>query len=131
MLEPNTHQLRIALQLPSAMSYANPILETAAATSTACNLSARVAAVWQQLVLLLLEPKWTKASQRRARAATEHATIAVLPASTTRFYGRRHFSLSVHIRVASAITGEEILKPLQIQRQQKLRSLLRQLQHIA
>jgi hypothetical protein len=107
------------------MSYANPILETAAATSTARNLSARVAAVWQQLVLLLLEPKWTKASQRRA--ATEHATIAVLPASTA----PATFSLSVHLRVASPITGEEIFQPLQIQRQQKLRSLLRQLQHIA
>ena len=124
-LEPNTHRLRIALNLLSAMSYANPILETAVAASTARNLSARVAAVWKQLVLLLLKPKWTASSQ--SRAATEHAAIAVLPASTA----AATFSLSVHLRVVSPITGEEIIQPLQIQRQQKLRSLLRQLQHIA
>ena len=35
MLKTNTHQLRIALQLPSAMSYAKPILETIAATEHA------------------------------------------------------------------------------------------------
>ena len=38
---------------------------------------------------------------------------------------------SVHLRVVSPITGEEIFQPLQIHRQQTIRSVLRQLQHIA
>ena len=112
------------------MSHANPILETAAATSIGVrNLSARVAATWQWLVLRLLEPKCTVLLllQRRAAAATEHAAIAALPAYTA----ATTLSLSVHLRVVSAVTGEEIFQPLQIQRQQKLRSLLRQLQYIA
>ena len=108
------------------MSHANPIFETAAAASTARDLSARVGAVWQHLVVLVLEPKWSKASQQR-RAATEHAAIAVPPTSTA----TTTCSLSVHIRVTSPFTGKEIFQRLQVQRQQKLRSLLRQLQHIA
>ena len=108
-----------------AATDANPILETAATTNPTRNLSARVAAGWQQLVLLLLNPKWTKAWQRRA--ATEHAALAVLPASIA----AATFSPSVHLRVVSPFTSEEIFQPLQIPRQQKLRSLLRQLQHIA
>jgi len=59
-------------------------------------------------------------------AATEHAAIAVLPASTT----ATTFNLSVHLRVVSPVTGVQIFPPLQIQRQQKIRCLLRQLQHI-
>ena len=66
-------------------------------------------------------PKCTKASQRRA--ATEHAAMATLPAFTT--------AATFSLRVTSPITGREILPPLQIQRHQKLRSLLRQLQYIA
>ena len=66
-------------------------------------------------------PKCTKASQRRA--ATEHAAMAILPASTA--------AATFSLRVTSPITGREILPPLQIQRHQKLRSLLRQLQYIA
>ena len=113
------------------MSHANPILETAAATSIGVrNLSARVAANWQWLVLRLL-PLHSRTVllllQRRAAAATEHAAIAALPAYTA----ATTLSLSVHLRVVSAVTGEEIFQPLQIQRQQRLRSLLRQLQHIA
>ena len=66
-------------------------------------------------------PKCTKASQRRA--ATEHAAMATLPAFTA--------AATFSLRVTSPITGREILPPLQIQRHQKLRSLLRQLQYIA
>ena len=92
------------------------------ATSTARNLSGQVAAAWQQLVVLLLQRTGSQ-----SRAATEHAAIAAPSASTT----AATFSLSVHLRVVSPITGEEIFQPLQIQRQQKVRSLLRQMQHIA
>jgi len=66
-------------------------------------------------------PKCTKASQRRA--ATEHAAMATLPAFTA--------AATFSLRVTSPITGREILPPLQIQKHQKLRSLLRQLQYIA
>jgi hypothetical protein len=66
-------------------------------------------------------PKCTKATQRRA--ATEHAAMATLPAFTA--------AATFSLRVTSPITGREILPPLQIQRHQKLRSLLRQLQYIA
>ena len=92
------------------------------ATSTARNLSGQVAAGWQQLVVLLLQR-----TTSQSRTATEHAAITALPASTT----TATFSQRVHLRVVSPITGEEIFQPLQIQRQQKLSSLLRQLQHIA
>ena len=101
----------------------------AATTSTAHNLcpctTCRVTAGWQQLVLLLLEPKRTRARQRRA--ATEHTAIAILPAANT----ADTLDISVHLRVASSFTGEEIFPPIQIQRQQNLRSLVRQLQHLA
>ena len=66
-------------------------------------------------------PKCTEASKRRA--ATEHAAMATLPAFTA--------AATFSLRVTSPITGREILPPLQIQRHQKLRSLLRQLQYIA
>ena len=66
-------------------------------------------------------PKCTKATQRRA--ATEHAAMATLPAFTA--------AATFSLRVTSPITGREILPPLQIQKHQKLRSLLRQLQYIA
>ena len=57
-----------------------------------------------------------------ACTATEHAQQAE---------ALMHTSLSVQIRVVSSITGEQIFGALRIQRQQKTRSLLRQLQHIA
>ena len=128
------------------MSYVNPISETAADTSTPRNPSGQVATVGQQLVLLLqcTPPYYSWCCCYRARyrarchcriyrevlqdsAATEHTAIAVLPASTDTAAS----SLSVHLRVVSSFTGEEIFQPIQIQRQQKIRSLLRQLQHIA
>ena len=112
--------------MPSVMTaMAHDMLVMAATTSTAHNLSSRVTAGWQQLVLLLLEPKWTRARQRRA--ATEHTAIAILPAANT----ADTLNLSVHLRVASPFTGEEIFPQMQIQRQQNLRSFVRQLQHLA
>ena len=108
---------------------AHDMLVMAATTSTAHNLcpctTCRVTAGWQQLVLLLLEPKRTRARQRRA--ATEHTAIAILPAANT----ADTLDLSVHLRVASSFTGGEIFPPIQIQRQQNLRSFVRQLQHLA
>jgi len=125
-LEHNTHQLSIAMKLPSAMSYANPMLETADTPKPWRQLvSSRATTGWQQLVLLLLEPKWTKASQRRA--ATEHTAIAILPAANT----ADTLNLNVNLRVTSPFTGKEIFPPIQIQRQQNLRSFVRQLQHLA
>ena len=112
--------------MPSVMTaMAHDMLVMAATTSTAHNLSSRVTAGWQQLVLLLLEPKRTRTRQRRA--ATERTAIAILPAANT----TDTLDLSVHLRVASPFTGEEIFPPIQIQRQQNLRSFVRQLQHLA
>ena len=74
-----------------------------------------------------MSTEWEQVELWQRRAATEHAAIAALPASTV----TATFSRNVNLRVISAITGEEIFQPLQIQTHHKLRSLLRQLQHIA
>ena len=73
---------------------------------------------------------WIEHTGQRWRAWIvnhEHTAIAILPAANT----ADTVNLSVHVRVASPFTGEEIFPPIQIQRQQNLRSFVRQLQHLA
>ena len=64
-----------------------------------------------------------------ARSATEHAQQAEALMHTSLSVQMRR--LSVQITVESLVSGEQIFGPLRIQRTQKTRSLLRQLQHIA
>jgi len=71
----------------------------------------------------------TSASETRADAANAPPN-SIATHSTTQTHGCLRATYST-LTVVSPITGEKIFQPLQIQSQQKLRSLLRQLQHIA